>query len=383
MKYRTFGKTGLEVSALGFGCMRFPIKGQDTSRIDEEHAAAMIREALDKGVNYFDTAWPYHTRDFSQGGNSEPFVGRVLNSVPRDSFFMATKLPSWHIRTREDMDKYLDEQLRRLDTDHIDFYMLHGLSRKLWGPLVKHGAFEFLDAALQSGKIRFAGFSFHDDSALFKEIVDAYDWTFGQIQYNYFDEDFQAGREGLEYAAARGLAVVVMEPLRGGSLAGRLPVEAEQGLRKHHPDRSNVEWALRWVWKHPEVSVVLSGMSHLDHVKENLALADGASEAPWTAEDEAAIAEARRIITRLQKVSCTGCGYCMPCPEGVDIPGNFALANDHHMFQDPAAVNRYQMFMTDKEKASNCTKCGRCEEQCPQQIPIREQLKDVVKMFES
>lgn len=381
MKYRAFGKTGLKVSALGFGCMRLPIMGKDTSQIDEEHAAAMVQHAIDKGVNYFDTAWPYHTMDFSQGGTSEPFLGKALKNVPRDKVHIATKLPSWHIQTRRDMDRYLDKQLERLDTEYIDFYLLHGLNRKMWDNLSNLEVFEFLDSALQAGKIRYAGFSFHDDLALFKKIVDAYGWTFCQIQYNYFDEDFQAGRKGLEYAAARDVAVVAMEPLRGGSLADRLPVEASRELKKFAPERSNVDWALRWVWKHSEIAVVLSGMSHLDHVKENLALAEDISEAPWTRKDDAAITEAGRIISRLQKVNCTACGYCMPCPAGVNIPRNFALANDLHMFNDPSSRMRYHVLMTDKEKASGCVQCGQCEAQCPQQIPIRKELENVVEMF--
>jgi predicted aldo/keto reductase-like oxidoreductase len=277
----------------------------------------------------------------------------------------------------------LDEQLERLSTDYIDFYLLHGLNRTMWDNLVKYEVSGFLESALKSEKINFAGFSFHDDLALFKEIVDAYDWAFCQIQYNYFDENFQAGREGLEYAAQRDPAIVVMEPLRGGSLAGRLPSESKQVLNEAVPDRSAVDWALRWVWKHPEVSVVLSGMSHLEHVKENLALAENVSNAPWTEKESEAIKKAKRIIEELQRVNCTACGYCLPCPQGVNIPRNFQLFNDRHVFHDPSATMRYQGFLGESEKASNCVQCGQCEEHCPQQISIPEELEHVAELFES
>jgi predicted aldo/keto reductase-like oxidoreductase len=383
MKYRAFGKTGLQVSSLGFGLMRLPIIGQDMSQIDEEKAMEMVRLAVDNGVNYFDTAYPYHTTDFSKGGSSEPFLAKALRSMDREKVFLATKLPSWLIQSRSDMDRYLDEQLTRLDTDYLDFYLLHGLNKHLWGNMVKHDAFEFLGSAVKEGKIHYAGFSFHDDLPLFKEIVEAYDWTFCQIQYNYFDEHFQAGREGLEFAAQKDMAVVAMEPLRGGSLTDRLPVEAQQIFKEADPGKSAAEWALQWVWNHPEVSIVLSGMSCLDHVKENLTLAERISDAPLTEKDKETIEKAREIIVELQKVNCTSCGYCMPCPEGVNIPRNFEFYNDHYLFHNPSAKLGYQMILGETEKASNCAQCGLCEEQCPQHILIREELEGVADLFKS
>ena len=381
MKYRIFGRTKWRISALGFGMMRLPVIGGETARIDERVAMDMALHAVDRGVNYFDTAYPYHTADFSKGGASEPFLAKVLKQVDRDSLYIATKLPSWHVRSRKDMDRYLEEQLRRLDTESIDCYLLHALNTALWKKLTENGVFEFLESALRSGKIRYAGFSFHDRVELFKEIVDAYDWTFCQIQYNYFDTNYQAGRAGLEYAAAKDLAVVVMEPLRGGCLVQRLPDEAKDVLRKAAPERTPAEWALRWVWNHPEVSVVLSGMSDLDQMRENVALAETVSDAEWTEKDEKAVQETVRIIQDLQKVDCTSCGYCLPCPEGVDIPRNFSLYNDHFVFHDPAAKMRYRNFLVDSAKASNCADCGRCEEKCPQAIPIRRELKNIVDLF--
>jgi uncharacterized protein len=381
MRYTTFGKTGLQVSPLGFGCMRFPVIGNDNSRIDEEQALEMIHYAIDNGVNYFDTAYPYHGFDFSKGGASEPFLAKALKNGYRDQVYLATKLPSWLVQSREDMDRFLDEQLERLETGTIDFYLLHGLDGTSWKKLLEFGVLEFLDSALKTGRIRYAGFSFHDEVGLFKEIVDAYDWTFCQIQYNYMDEEYQAGKEGLKYAAAKGLAVVAMEPLRGGTLVHGLPPEALEVLMRADPDRTRVDWALRWLWQQAEVTVVLSGMSHPDHVKENLQLAKNLSYIEWTEKDEDALQRAVRIIRSMQKVDCTACSYCMPCPEGVNIPRNFALFNDHHMLNDPAARLRYQRLLSDTAKASNCVQCGRCEPLCPQGIHIMEELKHVSELF--
>jgi predicted aldo/keto reductase-like oxidoreductase len=381
MKYRLFGNTGKKVSSLGFGCMRLPVIGKDSTRIDLEKAAGMLHFAIDQGVNYVDTAYPYHTDDFSRGGASEPFLGKALKNGYRDRVYLATKLPSWLVHSREDMDRYLEEQLQRLDTGHIDCYLLHALNRKSWDRLLKHGALEFLDEAIRGGKIGYAGFSFHDDLTLFREVVDAYDWTLCQIQYNYFDEDFQAGRQGLAYAADRGLAAVIMEPLRGGSLVNKLPAEAREIFREAMPERSPVEWALRWIWSQPGVSTVLSGMSDPDQVRENLELAENVSEEGWTQNDAVAIANVNQIIGKLQRVDCTTCGYCMPCPEGVNIPRNLSLYNDHHVFRDPAAGFRYRMVLSEVERASNCIQCGECEDKCPQLIPIMAELENVADLF--
>lgn len=381
MTYRVFGNTGIEISALGFGCMRFPVINGDVTRIDENRAMEMVHHAIDQGINYFDTAYPYHAESFTQGGASEPFLAKALKEGRREKVYIATKLPSWLTGSREDLDRYLDEQLRRLNTDHIDFYLLHSLNQPNWKKLSGYDVLEFLDRAIASGKIRYAGFSFHDEIDLFKEIVDAYDWTFTQIMYNYHDEHFQAGKEGLEYAAQKGLAVVAMEPLRGGSLVTGLPAEARRILNNSAPGRTEVEWALRWIWKHPQVSVVLSGMSHLDHVKENILLAKKVSNVEWTAGDEEAVTGAKAVIMALQRVDCTTCGYCMPCPHGVDIPRNFSLCNDHHMLSDPGAKVRYHRLLGEEQRASACIRCGECVEKCPQQIPIPDELEYVADLF--
>jgi len=381
MKYRNFGQTGERVSALGFGLMRLPVIGKDRSEIDEEKAGEMFRYALDNGVNYFDTAFPYHSMDFSKAGTSEPFLGKLISGMDRSKIYIASKLPSWIVTSRGDMDRLLDLQLKRLKTEYIDFYMLHGLNRKFWFHLKEHKTLDFLEKALGSGRIRYAGFSFHDDISVFKEINDAFPWDFTQIQYNWFDEHFQAGRTGLDYAAEKGMAVVVMEPLRGGALVNRLPFEVRQLLKKSGTGWSYAEWALRWVWNHPAVSTVLSGMSEMDQVTENVRLASEISGLPLSETQLQIYDEAKELMHELEKVPCTTCGYCMPCPEGVDIPRNFALFNDHHMFRDPAAVMRYNTFLGPREKSSNCIECGICLDKCPQQIPIPDELKNVNELF--
>lgn len=377
MEQLVFGNTGLKVSPLGFGCMRFPVLDKDNSKIDEIKALAMIHYAIDHGINYFDTAYPYHGYDFSAGGASEPFLAKALKGGYREKVYLATKLPSWLVESREDLDRFLDEQLKRLDTAYIDFYLLHAVNRNNWKNLREHGVLEFLENALESGKIRFAGFSYHDEIDHFKEIVDAWDWSFCQIQYNYLDEEYQAGTEGLKYAAEKDLAVVAMEPLRGGTLVNGLPPEAREVFKEADPDRSEVAWALQWLWKHPEVSIVLSGMSHLDHVKENIQLAASLPQKEWTDEDEKVIRMVSSIIRGKKRVDCTVCEYCMPCPEGVNIPQNFTLYNDFHMLNDPAAKIRYQRLLSDTAKASSCVQCGQCEPLCPQGIPIMTELEHV------
>jgi len=383
MRTTIFGKSGLQVSTLGFGCMRFPLIGNDNSRIDEEQATEMIHHAIDEGINYFDTAYSYHGKDFSKGGVSEPFLAKALKNGYREKVFLATKLPSWLVESEEDLERFLDEQLKRLDTGFIDFYLLHALDRRTWKKLSEFGVLDFLNKAIEANKIRYAGFSFHDEVGLFKEIVDAYDWTFCQIQYNYLDEEFQAGTEGLNYAAKKGLAVVAMEPLRGGTLVNGLPPAARKVMRETAPHRTAVEWALQWLWRKSEVTMVLSGMSHLDHVKENIQVAKKLSQMKWAPEEEEALKKVVAITRGLQKVNCTDCGYCLPCPEGVNIPRNFALCNDHYMVQDPAARMRYQNLLSDTAKASNCVQCGQCEPLCPQGIPIMEELEHVAELFKA
>jgi len=370
MQYRSFGRLDWKPSALGFGAMRLPQKGAGSEEIDEPLAMRMVRTAVDRGVNYIDTAWPYHQE------KSEPFIGRCLQDGYRGKVRVATKLPSWLIREPADLDKHLNEQLIRLQTDHIDFYLLHGLNKTVWPALQEVDTFEWARNAITDGRIGHLGFSFHDDLSLFKEIVDAYDWTFCQIMYNYMDIEFQAGREGLQYAADRGLAVVIMEPLRGGSLT-RTPPEKVAQLWENAPvKRSQADWALQWLWNQPEVSLVLSGMTAMEHVVENLDSADRSGIGKMSAEELAVVDRVRVAYRQTSPVPCTDCKYCMPCPSGVTIPRIFAIYNDSVMYDDQETAKvRYNRFMKAENRADNCVECGQCEGACPQQIKIIDWLK--------
>lgn len=277
------------------------------------------------------------------------------------------------------MDKYLNEQLKRLETDHIDFYLVHNINSKVWSTLKKAGINEFLDQALKDGKIRYAGFSFHDKLNLFKEVIDHYNWSFCQIQYNYLDENFQAGTEGLGYASQKGLGITIMEPLRGGNLVNSLPEKAKMIFNKSDIKRTPSEWALRWVWNHPEVSVVLSGMNEMDQIKENINSANEACPNSLTKQELDIVDKVKTIFMKKIKVNCTGCEYCMPCPNGVCIPRCFTFYNNYNMF---GKKEDYDRFLLQREKASNCIECGICESHCPQNIPIRRELKNVIRIFE-
>ena len=368
----------IPVSILGFGAMRLPLVGGtekptdsfDPARtIDEEETARMIEYAIRYGVNYFDAAYNYH------GGKSEVVLGKILKPH-RDRVIIATKLPVFLVKERGDFDRFLDEQLRRLQTPCLDFYLLHGLNAKTWESSKGMDVLPFLDRAKSDGRVRHVGFSFHDTLAVFKEIADAYDWTMCQIQYNYLDEQYQAGKEGLKYAASRGIGVAVMEPLRGGKLA-RVPPTVERLLDSSVEKRRPAEWGLRWAWNHSEVGTVLSGMSTLDQVQENIRFAEEGRADSLSADDLAIVRRAKKAYRRLLKVDCTGCAYCMPCSSGVNIPMNFSLYNDVMTFSDPTGVMVYNAFMFPEQRASACVDCGECEEKCPQHIPIREELKKV------
>ncbi|MDR3565981.1 MAG: aldo/keto reductase [Negativicutes bacterium] len=370
------------VSVLGFGCMRLPVIGNDPAHIDEGKAIAMIRHAIDAGVNYVDTAYPYHGTGFMSGGASEPFVAKALQDGYRKKVNLATKLPSWLVKTRADMDKYLNEQLDRLQTETIDFYLVHNLNKDVWPVMKELGISEFLDTAVKDGRIRYAGFSFHDQTGLFKEIVDYYDWSFCQIQYNYLDEEYQAGKEGLAYAASKGLGIAIMEPLRGGNLV-RLPEKAKTVLAQADIERTPAEWALRWLWNHPEVSVVLSGMSTIEQVEENIKVAGQAQANSLTAKETAMIDDIKKIFKERIKVNCTACSYCMPCPVGINIPICFSTYNDYWAFDGtPEAKQRYEILAKFGAPASKCVECGKCESHCPQSITIRTELKNVSQLFE-
>lgn len=369
MQYRTFGKTNLKVSSLGYGCMRLPVLNGNDKEIDEEEAIRLIRYSIDHGVTYVDTAYPYH------GGNSEIVVGKALKDGYRQKINLATKCPTWLIKSNEDFDKYLDEQLKKLDVDYIDMYLLHALSKDRWENLLNHNVFEFLDRALKQGKIKHAGFSFHDDLDTFKKIVDSYGWDFCQIQYNYMDENYQAGKEGLQYAAAKGMAVVIMEPLKGGKLANP-PKPITEVLEKAGKDKP-AAWGLKWLLNQPEVTVILSGMNSQTQIDENIKTATEVLPGSLDEIELGIINFAKDKFRELTRVDCTGCGYCMPCPAGVNIPGNFSLYNRAFMYNDIENCRKqYSSKDFESKRASKCRECGKCEKVCPQHLSIRKFLKE-------
>jgi predicted aldo/keto reductase-like oxidoreductase len=378
VKYRTFGKLDWKVSVLGFGAMRLPIINADASRIQEAEAIEMIRYALDHGVNYIDTAYPYHR------GNSEVLVGKALKDGYRRKTRLATKMPTWLVNSQEDMDKYLDEQLDRLQLDYVDFYLLHGLVAERWQKLRGLNVFKWAEEKMEEGKFRHFGFSFHDEYRIFRKIIDSYGgWTMCQIQYNYVDEHYQAGTRGLKYAASKNLAVAVMEPIAGGTLAMTPPKEIQESWDKATIKRSPAQWALLWVWNQPEVSVTLSGMSTLGQVKENVESASMSSVNLLTERELRIIREVRRKYKTLGFIGCTGCGYCMPCPEGVNVPQIFSLYNEYYIGnRDDEIKSKYWAHITPESQAKRCARCGRCEELCPQHLQIRDALSRAASLFE-
>ncbi len=369
MQYRKFGNLEWEVSALGFGCMRLPIIDGDLANIDQEKTEEMVHTAIEAGVNYFDTAYPYHQQ------KSEISLGKALEGGYRERVRIATKSPIWMLDESADFHRLLDEQLRRLQTDSVDFYLLHGLNRRFWAKAKKLDLLNEAEKALSEGKIKHFGFSFHDNLDIFKEIVDSYDaWDFCQIQYNYMDTNFQAGTEGLHYAATKGLAVVIMESLRGGKLALDLPATKPIWEAAAHP-RKPADWALQWLWNQPEVSVALSGMNTLEQVEENIASADVSGVGKLDADELNLIEQAREAIEAVSPIPCTACGYCLPCPNGVNIPLNFSSYNEAAMYDDlKQARSHYKVFVSDDEKAEHCIECGECLSKCPQDIPISSWL---------
>ena len=462
MQYRRFGKLDFQVSALGFGCMRLPILGGDSRQVDEPLAIEMIRYAIDHGVNYVDSAYGYH------GGNSERVIGKALQGGYRDKVKIATKLPPWNVKERADFDRLFAEQLGRLQTDHIDFYLLHNLCAPVWPRLRDLGVREWLDQIKAEGRVGAVGFSFHDTYEVFTEIVDAYDgWTVAQIQYNFLNERVQAGTKGLKYAAKKGLAVVIMEPLLGGSLANppdpvrtiwdRAPAESSFGvppsgglpssprrtaagwegeaLREgeapaepsaagsgsagaspSHPTpedgsagaspsqdgsagaspsqdgsagaspslRTPAEWALQWLWNKPEVAVVLSGMTAMEQVVENVASADHSGIGSLWRDELKLFAKVRKRYESLYPVPCTRCGYCMPCPSGVNIPGIMQLFTDAVAYGgNHIELNRnLYRLLPEGARAGACTACHTCEENCPQQIKVSEWMPRIREYFE-
>lgn len=371
MQYRQFGRSEKKVSALGFGAMRLPVLCGDVARIDEAEATRLVRRAIDGGVNYVDTAYPYH------GGSGEPFLGRALADGYRERVMLATKMPTWLIEAEGDFDRYLAEQMARLRVDHVDLYLLHALNEAVWAKLKGLNVREWGQRAVESGRIGGLGFSFHDAAPVFIDIVDEYDrWALAQVQYNYMDASSQATTAGVRHAAARGIPIVVMEPLRGGQLAARPPAEVAEVWASAPVRRSLAEWALQWLWDQPEVSVVLSGMSTMEQVEENLASAARSRVGSLTAQEHALIERVRDAFMARRGVPCTGCGYCLPCPFGVRIPEVFMFYNEALVYDDLPRAKMSYRWVDEEHRASRCTRCGRCEPRCPQHIAIPDRLAE-------
>ncbi len=370
MEYRTFGQLEFKPSALGFGAMRLPVLAGDDgkpdfARIDTDEATAMLHRAIDGGVNYVDTAWVYHEE------HSEGWLREALKGGYRERVKIATKMPVWDVKEPGDFDRILETQLERLGEDAIDFYLLHSLDDAHWKCVLEQGQLASAERALADGRIAHLGFSFHGTYDLFEEVLAATDlWEFCQLQFNYMDEEEQAGRRGLDLAAGRGLGVIVMEPIRGGMLARNLPPRVEELWEGAAVGRSPAEWALQWVWSVPEVSFVLSGMTTMEQVEENLVAAGRSRPGLLTTEELELVARVRDVYRELSPIPCTACRYCMPCPQGVDIPEVLRLYNDAHMFGDLPRQRVYYSWIDEGARADSCTACGECESACPQGIAV-------------
>lgn len=369
MLYREVTKDKIKISQLGFGCMRFPVIDGDNAHIDEEKAIEMVRYAIDNGVNYIDTAYPYH------GGTSEGLVKKALADGYREKVYLADKLPAWLTDKYEDLEEKFQEQLDRLGTDCIDFYLLHSLSKKTWDKIRDLNVLSFLDELKAQGKIKYAGFSFHDEYPVYEDILNAYDWDFCQIQLNYLDTNYQAGVKGLEAAHEKGISVIIMEPMKGGKLS-YVPEDVQHVFARADVKRTPTAWALAYLWNRPEVSIILSGMSDMNQVKENIDTASKEKENGLNEQELALIHEATGIYRSRVQVGCTSCEYCMPCPAGVNIPGCFELFNNAFVYElKEENQKRYKKFQEENKDATHCVECGQCENVCPQHLPVIDDLK--------
>ncbi len=365
MEKRKMEKLGIETSLLGFGCMRFPVL--ENGEINEPEAERMLDKAIAEGVNYIDTAYPYHE------GKSEIVTGKILKKYDRDSFYLATKLPLWQINSLEDVDRIFGEQLTKLQTDYVDFYLMHAMNKERWDAMRKLGVVERLEQIKAEGRIRYLGFSFHDSYEAFEEIINAREWDFCQIQLNYMDVEEQAGLKGYELAASKNVPVIVMEPVKGGSLAA-FAEDIMEKFRAADAQASAASFALRWVGSLPGVKVILSGMSTMGQVEDNLKTF-GCFK-PLSGEEQKMMKEVRDTLKSRVQNGCTACRYCMPCPAGVDIPGCFGVWNTYHMYQNYNMVKRrWEDELGEQKQAKNCVKCGKCEQACPQKLSIRKDLE--------
>ncbi len=380
MQYRKNNKTGENISVLGFGCMRMPMK---SGYIDVERAKSQILYAIDNGVNYLDTAWIYHR------GTSEAFLGKhILKDGYREKVNIATKMPCFLVNKASQFEYYFEKQRKNLGVDVIDYYLLHTLDKVTFEKMLSLGVIDFMNKLRGEGKIRYMGFSFHDKPERFAPIVDSYDWDFCQVQYNIIDENFQAGINGIRYAHGRGLNVFVMEPLRGGMLVGRMPKPVASIYENADIERKPADWALRWILNHEEVTMVLSGMNYEQHILENIETAKTSLRNTMSDAEKEIIADVRKCYDEIVTVKCSGCRYCLPCPAGIDIPNAFKYLNDLNMFG--SKITRINYIMGEGVRTadgkphwtSSCIDCGKCEKVCPQHLPIRKDLKKVAKRLE-
>ena len=373
MLYRKIEKNGDELSILGYGCMRFPTKN---GTIDYKRTEKQIMTAIEEGVNYFDTAYLYP--------GSGKTLGKILkNNNVREKVKIADKMPTLTARNRAKMDEIFEEQLKRLQTDYIDYYMIHNLINfEDWEKLKENGILEFVDDEKKKGRIINFGFSFHGNLHVFKKIIDDYNWEFSMIQYNYVDEYYQAGREGLDYATSKDIGVIIMEPLKGGMLVNKLPKNAQKYIEDFNVKRSPGEWALRWVWDHPAVKVVLSGMNEEEHIEENIKATRGALPNSLSEVEKEMLEKVKNEFKSKIEIDCTSCAYCMPCPHGVDIPTCFSSYNEKSMFGGIMPIGMYVFRTGDESGAFRCTDCGVCENKCPQDIAIVDELKNVSKSMD-
>lgn len=379
MQYRTIVKTGDEISPLGFGAMRLPLKN---GKIDRDKAKKLIYHAIDNGVNFIDTAYLY--------GDSESFLGEILKGEYADKVKLCTKLPAINVRKYEDMGIILDEQLKRLQRDSIDYYLIHAVDLKAMNRLLKKDLIKFLNKARNEGKIKHIGFSYHGPKEEFPLLVDGYDWDVVMVQYNYFDENVQASVEGIEHAASKGMGVFVMEPLKGGILAGKMPSKAEEIFKKANPNKSNAYWAMEWVLNNRNITCVLSGMNSFEQLDENLDVANNTPPMSMSFEDLETVEYVKRVMRDSLKINCSTCGYCMPCPQGVNIPECMKIYNEkflfnHKGFINPSFMDYYQYvggIMGNSGNAGKCNGCGKCLRKCPQKLDIISELKKVKKEFE-
>lgn len=377
MKYRTFSKTGENISLLGFGTMRLPVKDGDFAKVDEAEAIRMIRAAIDRGVNYVDTAYMYHD------GMSEVATGKALKDGYREKVLLADKLPLWMAKTPEDMDRIFNDQLKRLDVDYIDMYLVHSVSAPVWKRAVKYNAIDFLEKKREEGRIKHIGFSFHDDFEVFEEVLKAYSWDFCQIQLNYMDTNFQAGVKGLKLAGSMGIPVIIMEPLKGGKLTDVLPQSIKDLWDQAPVKRTPAEWALRWVADFPEVLTILNGVSTMEQADENIGILSEADPGSLTEAEHKLIQNVADEYNNLIQYSCTGCQYCMPCPVKINIPDIIGRYNDWFVYEgNEKIMNDFKTWVNPKAMPSVCEECGACESHCPQHLPVPEIMKKAKEIFE-